>query len=309
MPLTYFEFGTLAAIQAFAAAGVDAWLLEVGMGGRLDAVNAVEPDGCVITSIGLDHCAWLGDDIESIAREKAGVMRPAKPVVFGSSDVPTSIRDHATAIDAQLLLAGEDFDHEVQADDSWRWRGSRHTLPHLALPGISGSVQLANASAALALLEALGRDDALSVDTVSDAMRSISLNGRFQTIGKHWILDVAHNPAAAEVLSAQLAELGVQGRLTAIVGMLMDKDVEGFAQALDPSVDAWIAVPAGAARSAAPDLLAQRIAGATGKPCLVSDSLERALEHADSRASEGDRTLVTGSFYVVGPALESLRAD
>lgn len=309
VPLTFFEFGTLAALQAFSEAGVDAWLLEVGMGGRLDAVNAVEPDGCLITNIDLDHCAWLGDDIESIAGEKAGIMRPSKPVVFGSRDVPNAIREQADSIGAELWLAGREFDHEIHADGRWTWQGGERTLRTLLPPAVPGPVQVQNAAAVLALLEMLGRNDALHADRVSAALGSMTLPGRFQSIGDRWILDVAHNPAAAGVLARQIASLGVEGRLTAIVGMLGDKDVEAFAGALHPVVDKWIAVGVGASRRTAPEALAGRIANVTGKPCLIADGLEAALDHADGGATGGDRILVSGSFYIVGPALELLAAD
>lgn len=309
VPLTFFEFGTLAALQAFSQAGVDAWLLEVGMGGRLDAVNAVEPDGCLITNIGLDHCAWLGDDVESIAGEKAGIMRPSKPVVFGSREVPSAIRDKAESIGAELWLAGREFDHEIHADGRWTWQGVKHTLRALSPPAVPGPVQVQNAAAVLALLEMLGKDDVLQADRVSTALASMTLPGRFHSIGDRWILDVAHNAAAGGVLARQIASLGVEGRLTAIVGMLGDKDVEAFAGALDPVVDTWIAVAVGTSRRTAPETLAGRIANVTGKPCLIADDVEAALIHADGRAAVGDRILVTGSFYIVGPALELLAAD
>lgn len=309
VPLTFFEFGTLAALQAFSQAGVDAWLLEVGMGGRLDAVNAVEPDGCLITNIGLDHCAWLGDDVESIAREKAGIMRPSKPVVFGARDVPVAILEIAESIGAALRLAGRDFDHAIHADGRWTWQGSEQTLRALPPPAVPGPIQVQNAAAALALLEMLGMDDVLRAGRVSAALESMRLPGRFQSVGDRWILDVAHNPAAGELLARQLANLGIEGRLTAIIGMLGDKDIEAFASALVPVVDTWIAVGVGASRRAAPEVLAGRIANVTGKPCLIAEDVETALSHADAGATDRDRILVTGSFYIVGPALELLAAD
>jgi dihydrofolate synthase/folylpolyglutamate synthase len=309
VPLTFFEFGTLAALQAFSEARVDAWLLEVGMGGRLDAVNAVEPDGCLITNIGLDHCAWLGDDVESIAREKAGIMRPSTPVVFGARDVPKAIYEQAETVGADLWIAGRDFDHEIHADGRWTWRGERHTFRELLPPAVPGTVQVQNAAAVLAVLEMLGRDDALAADRISVALDSMTLPGRFQTIDDRWILDVAHNPAAAGVLAGQLAVLGNEGRLTAIVGMLGDKDVEAFAGALEPVVDRWIAVSVGGSRKAAPEALAGRIANVTGKPCLIADGVDAALDQADRGTAGGDRILVTGSYYLVGPALELLAAD
>jgi dihydrofolate synthase/folylpolyglutamate synthase len=279
------------------------------MGGRLDAVNAVEPDGCLITNISLDHCAWLGDDVESIAGEKAGIMRPSKPVVFGSRDVPQAILEKAASVGAELWLAGREFDHEVHDDGRWTWRGRDHNLQDLSPPALPGPAQVQNASAVLALLEMLGRDDVLRADRVSKALGSMTLPGRFQVIDDRWILDVAHNPAAGRVLARQIATLSIEGKLTAIVGMLDDKDVEAFTRALDPMVDVWMAAGVDASRAAAPDALAGRIANVTGKPCLVADGVESALTHAGDRAAGADRILVTGSFYIVGPALDLLAAD
>jgi dihydrofolate synthase/folylpolyglutamate synthase len=305
--LTYFEFGTLAALVVFADAGMDTLILEVGMGGRLDAVNAVEPTAGLITNIALDHCAWLGDSIEAIAFEKAGIMRPDKPVVFGARDVPQAIFDHAETVGARLQVAGRDFDWQVDGD-TWSWRGRNHNLDELALPALAGQHQVSNAAAVLALLEASGHDDILTADLVSTALRSVHLDGRIQEIDNdtRWIVDVAHNPAAAEVLAAELAEQTVSGQTIAIVGMLDDKDVEGVVTHLQPHVDQWMAVAADSHRAISADELARRVANVTGSGCLVGDSLESVLERADEIAGANDRVLLTGSFYLVGPALNQL---
>jgi dihydrofolate synthase/folylpolyglutamate synthase len=215
--LTYFEFGTLAALVVFADAGMDTLILEVGMGGRLDAVNAVEPTAGLITNIALDHCAWLGDSIEAIAFEKAGIMRPDKPVVFGAREVPQAILDHADHVGAKLQVAGRDFDWQVDGD-TWSWQGRNHSLDGLALPALAGQHQVSNAAAVLALLEASAHADVLEVDSVSKALASVHLDGRIQEIDNDtsWIVDVAHNPAAAEVLAAELAGQPVSGQTIAI---------------------------------------------------------------------------------------------
>ena len=304
VPLTFFEFGTLAALKAFSDAGVDAWILEVGMGGRLDAVNAVEPDACLITNVSLDHCAWLGDDIETIATEKAGVMRPRKPAVFGSVQVPAAIVDHAAATGARLLLRNRDFRIEDQGD-RWSWRGDRTQLDGLPKPAQAGSLQLDNVAAVLALLEALDRRELLEHAVVEEALRTVSLQGRFQVIGDRWILDVAHNEAAGRALEEQLAGLNC-GRLVAVTGMLADKDASGFLGTFAHRVDEWIAVPTGSARGQSSFATATAIANSLNRPCLVAGDIGEALEAADERAAEGDKILVTGSFHAVGPALELL---
>ena len=303
-PLTFFEFGTLATLVAFAAAGADAWILEVGMGGRLDAVNAIEPDGCLITNVALDHCAWLGDDIESIAAEKAGIMREGKPVVFGSTLVPDVIVRRATETGADLVLADRDFRFSVDAYRTWTWRGQRLELEHIALPALQGDVQVQNAANVLALLEAMTRDDLLTGSDISAALAGIRLDGRFQRHGDRWVLDVAHNPAAAEELAGQLKSLEPRGRVIAIVGMLADKDVPGYIAPLSRVVDRFIAVSIDAVRGASAQELAVEVANSANKPCLVVEDLSDALAAACEIADDSDLLLVTGSFYIVGPALQ-----
>ena len=303
-PLTFFEFGTLATLVAFAAAGVDAWLLEVGMGGRLDAVNAIEPDGCLITNVALDHCAWLGDDVESIAAEKAGIMRAGKPVVFGSTSLPDAIVRIAAETGADLVLAGRDFGFSVNTNRSWTWRGQRFVIENIAPPKLQGDVQFENAANVLALLEALERDDLLVAQDISAALAGIRLDGRFQRRGDRWVLDVAHNPAAAEVLAGQLESLERQGQVIAIVGMLADKDVPAFVAPLNRVVDRFIAVSIDAARGTGAQALAVKIANSANKPCQVIEDLPDALAAACAIAAEDDLLLVTGSFYIVGPALQ-----
>jgi len=305
--LTYFEFGTLAALVAFADAGIDTLILEVGMGGRLDAVNAVEPTAGLITNIALDHCAWLGDNIEAIAFEKAGIMRPGKPVIFGARDVPQSIIDHAGEIDAQLNVAGRDFDWQVDGD-TWSWQGRGLRLDGIEMPALGGLHQVANAAAVLALLEATRDVDALMLGNVSTALRGLRLDGRFQEIRNEtrWIVDVAHNPAAAQVLGNALGDQAIDGKTVAIIGLLDDKDVEGIVENLAPHVDQWIAVAADSNRAISADELARRVANATGAACLVGENLESAIERAQELTDGHDLLLLTGSFYLVGPALNQL---
>ena len=292
VPLTYFEYGTLAAVVAFSEAKLDAWILEVGMGGRLDATNAIEPTAALITNVALDHCEWLGDDIETIAVEKAGVMRPGMPVVYGGTDVPRAIIDHADAIGARLLLRGRDYDT----------RG----VPQ---PGLVGEFQVGNAAAVLALLDAAGLPQATEAALVESVLPNVRLDGRGQRVsenGVEWLLDVAHNPAAADVLAATLAGDGHQGRTVAVVAMLDDKDVEATVGALDAHVDLWIATTAESGRAIEAGELARRIANATTRPCLVAASVDEAMRSARREAAGNDRILVTGSFYLVGPILERL---
>ena len=294
VPLTYFEYGTLAAFLVFARAELDVWILEVGMGGRLDATNVIDPTGVLITNVALDHCEWLGDDVETIAREKAGVMRPGVPAVFGSADVPSTIVSHAEETGAQLLLAGRDF-----------------TSDGVPQPGLAGAFQVENAAAVLALLRAAGLGRAAEEDLVQEVLPLVGLAGRGQYIeagGNQWLLDVAHNPAAAKVLATTLQADTDGAAAIAIVAMLFDKDVEGIAASLDSHVDLWIATAADSHRSIPPRELARRIANTSGRPCLIAEDLDAALQSARRAAARNDKILVTGSFYVVGPVLQYLES-
>jgi len=292
VPLTYFEYGTLAALVLFAEAALDVWILEVGMGGRLDATNAIDPTGVLISNVSLDHCEWLGEDIDKIAVEKAGVMRGGIPVVFGAEEVPQVIVDHAAKIGAHLLLRGQDY-----------------SLESIPQPGLRGDFQVGNAAAVVALLKAAGLEAATSKDLVAAVLPAVQVTGRGQSVeadGIEWLLDVAHNPAAAEALAETLSAEGHSGATLAIVGMLDDKDVEGSVQPLNEHIDQWIAVTANSHRAIPAQELARRIANVCGRPCLVADSLAVAMESARRDASINDRILVTGSFYLVGPVLELL---
>jgi dihydrofolate synthase/folylpolyglutamate synthase len=312
--LTYFEFGTLAAAVVFAAADLDVWILEVGLGGRLDATNAIDPTASLITNVSLDHCDWLGHDVESIAFEKAGVMRSGVATVFGDRNVPASVVRQAPHIGATLLRAGQDYDFDIHEDGTWSWRGPSGTIADLQAPGLAGEFQTGNAAAVLMLLEAAGLSDAVDTNLINKVLPEVSLMGRLQRLtidapgsrGNEWLLDVAHNPAAAEVLAMTLLAMRIDGGTIAIVGLLDDKDVEGVVGPLLVHVDRWIAMTADSHRAIAASELARRIANLAGRACLVAESTAAAIELARRTASENDRILATGSFFTVSPILELL---
>ena len=309
VPLTYFEYGTIAALVAFADAEVDIAILEVGMGGRLDAVNAGEPNAGLITNIALDHCEWLGNDVDSIGFEKAGIMRPDKPVVFGSRDVPGSVVDHARSINARFILAGRDYNWSRE-QDGWSWQGGGRELAGLEPPALPGEHQIGNAAAVLALLESAGYSDVLTVPRVNAALSALTLPGRMQrvTAGARWILDVAHNPAAASALADVLRQCNKHVRTVAILGLLDDKDVEGVVNPLVGLVDDWIAVTADSPRAIPAGELARQIANLANAGCVIAESLREATAHARAITTPDDRIVVTGSFYLVGPILNYVRA-
>ncbi len=302
-PLTYFEFGTLAAFCCFEDAGCDAWVLEVGLGGRLDAVNSIDPDVAVITSVGLDHQAWLGDTLEAIAAEKAGIMRPGRPVCYGALPVPSAVRARAAELGARLLAPHEGFRAITGASD-WHWQGGQVVLDGLTIPA-GGAVQLQNQAVALAALEQL--DPAL-LEPLRDQpalLNGCRPPGRFQACddGHRWLLDVAHNPQAAGALRAAL-----QGERPAVfvAGLLADKDVEAFVAELDHPDACWILCPTAGARGTPAAALAGRLHPQLGERLRVSAGVDDALSQARRVAAPGALVVVCGSFTVVGPALRSL---
>lgn len=307
--LTYFEFGTLAALVIFDKARADNVILEVGLGGRLDAVNAVEPDACLITNVTLDHCDWLGDDVESIAAEKAGIMRADTPVVFGSATLPEAIASTAQQVGAELIVAGRDFQFADTGVAEWRWTGRGRTIDGLARPSLEGQHQLQNAAAVLALIESLGLSNILQAQTINQAMAALALPGRLQRIcvaGNAFIVDVAHNADSARALSAFVAALRDFDRVITVIGVLAGKDLDAMIRELEPVVHRWIACTADAANALPADDIAGQVVQRTGKPCLIAGSVVAALVSAQDAATGADLILVTGSFHTVGPALRWL---
>ena len=307
--LTYFEYGTLAALAVFDTADIDVAVLEVGLGGRLDAVNVIDADGAIVTNVSLDHCDWLGDTVAEIALEKAGIYRRGHPAVFGDDrNVPDTLVQRAGEIGARLALAGTDY-RWTNEDDRWTWFGATHTLVDLPRPSLRGDFQLANAAGALALLEATGFERALEHDGVSRALIALTIPARMQRVKaeRQWLFDVAHNPAAASALAAALGDSADEASSTlAIVGMLDDKDTDSVIAHLAGVVDTWVAVTPDSPRAVPAAELARRVSNATGKPCLVADSPEAAVAYASGTAPADGRIVVTGSFFTVGPVQRAL---
>ena len=308
IPLTYFEFGTLAALEIFAAAAPEVIILEVGMGGRLDAVNILDPDAALIVSVGIDHTSWLGDDIEQIAREKAGIMRPGVPAVYGSPDPPASLTGHAEALGVALDLAGRDFGYRHSAG-GWEWWGGGERRQGLPIPALRGEYQLRNAAAVLMLLARLRTRLPVDQQAVRSGLQSVSLAGRFQVLPGEppLVLDVAHNAEAARVLADNLRQMPCQGRTLALFGMLADKDVAAVVSVMAPLVDHWF--PTGldqGSRGQDAERLVQRMiqAGIPASAITASPDASRALAAARRRALPGDRLLAFGSFHLVGQLLE-----
>ncbi|MCT4716581.1 bifunctional tetrahydrofolate synthase/dihydrofolate synthase [Enterobacteriaceae bacterium H18W14] len=296
--LTYFEYSTLSALLLFRQLNVDVVILEVGLGGRLDATNIVDADVAVVTSIALDHTDWLGPDRESIGREKAGVFRGGKPAIVGEPDMPHSIADVASEKGALLLRRDVDWSYHVEAN-SWSFKDGQGELAGLALP----LVPQPNAATALAALRASELD--VSEAAIREGIASATLPGRFQIISEapRVILDVAHNPHAAAYLADRLAALPKRGRVLAVIGMLHDKDIAGTLACLSAQVDSWYCAPLEGPRGATAEQLVEHLGSGE-----VHDSVAQAWHAAMAAATENDTVLVCGSFHTVAHVMEALDA-
>ncbi|WP_413495475.1 bifunctional tetrahydrofolate synthase/dihydrofolate synthase [Morganella psychrotolerans] len=306
--LTYFEAGTLAALQLFREANLDVVILEVGLGGRLDATNIVDSHITAITSIALDHTDWLGADREHIAREKAGIFRPHCVAVIGEPDAPYTIADVANKLETSMFCRADDWSY-IEQGDHWTWQCEDETLTNLPLP----NVPLANAATALAVIHNLrqvkdktGR--AISREAIDAGLRQAQLPGRFQIVSQHplTVLDVAHNPHAAGYLVSKLAQLPrtAHTRVRAVVGMLGDKDIKGTLTVLSEQVTDWYFAPLTELRGAPAEQLAEHIPGAQ-----LFAGVESAWAQAHLDADAGDIIVVCGSFHTVAHVMDVLSSE
>jgi dihydrofolate synthase / folylpolyglutamate synthase len=306
--LSYFEFTTLAIMGLMADASLDVAILEVGLGGRLDAVNIIDADCAVVTSIDLDHMEFLGPDRESIGREKAGIMRPGRPVIVSDPVPPQSVLDHAAAIGADLWLFGRDFNFQGDKQQ-WAWAGRGRRYAGLAYPALRGANQLVNASGVLAALEAVRSRLPVSAQAVRNGLAMVELPGRFQLVPGQpaLVLDVAHNPHSAAALAANLDAMGFYPVTHAVFGAMADKDVAPMLRKLSPIVDRWYFtdLPTPRADSAA-SLERKWQAVETRKDVRSSTHAgpREAFDAARAAADPADRIVVFGSFYTVGGVLK-----
>ena len=308
--LTYFEYGTLCALWLFARSKLDLAVLEVGLGGRLDAVNLVDADAAIITTVDLDHQDWLGSDSEAIGFEKAGIARPFKPLVLGDDDPPASVLRHAYAIGAPAWRIANDFFAERIDADHWRWRevGFSMSVP---MPALAAPVQLRNAACAIAALRALGAriDKRAYAEGVASAQVAGRLQ-RFERDGVEVVVDVGHNPQAARALAAWL-HAQPKRRTLAVYAALADKDAPGVVAALADVVDGWhLAGLADAGpRGQAVDAFASRLAGTAAAAAIRHADVQAAVQAAMADAVPGERVLVFGSFHTATIALQRLAAN
>jgi len=305
VPLTYFEFGTLAAWLAFARAKLDALVLEIGLGGRLDAVNAFEPDCAILTSVALDHQDYLGDTLDRIGWEKAHIFRPAKPAIVGDPNPPGSVLEHAREIGTDLQVIGREFGY-VADGTQWRYFGPGGTRSGLAMPALRGTVQLSNAACTIAALDSLRTRLPVGAQDVRNGLAAVELPGRFQVLpGRPTVvLDVAHNPQAAAVLAANLAAMGPFRRTFVVLGMLRDKDIAGVCRTLAGRIDRWyVATLANPRGATAEEVERAIVASGAGGEIRRFASPREAFAAARGDANDGDRIAAFGSFYTVAEVM------
>jgi dihydrofolate synthase/folylpolyglutamate synthase len=317
--LTYFEFTTLAILRLFAQTGLDAVILEVGLGGRLDAVNVIDADVAIVTSVDIDHTEYLGVTREQIGFEKAGIFRSGKPAICSDPVPPESLKKHAEAIGADLWLLGRDFNYSGDKQQ-WNYGGRNMRRNALGYPGLRGANQLLNACAALAALEALRDRLPLGAQEVRSGLAMVELPGRFQVLpGRPTVvLDVAHNPHAAGALAQNLGNMGFHPYTYAVFGAMSDKDIDGIISHLKPHVDHWCVTDLPLPRAASAASIAEKLSEAgvqgAGAPdaehsILTFASPEEAYANARGRAGENDRIAVFGSFLTVAGVIAARKSE
>ena len=307
--LTYFEFTLLAITRLLAATPLDFLILEVGLGGRFDAVNVFDGDCSVLTSIDIDHVEFLGPDRESIGREKAGIFRSGKPAIVSDPMPPQSVLEEAARVGVDLRRAGVDFHHSGDRQQ-WTWRGRSTRFSGLGYPALRGANQLLNASGAIAVFEALRTTLPISAQAIRTGLATIELPGRFQVIAGQpaIVLDVAHNPHAVAALAQNLDQMGFFPRTHAVFGAMRDKDIDGVLRRMLPLVDAWHLCALPSPRAASAEELAAHLSAARGSTGAATVATHAdpasAMAAAIAAADPADRIVVFGSFYTVGGVME-----
>ena len=317
VPLTYFEFTTLAIMHLLANAGIDVAILEVGLGGRLDAVNVIDADVAIVTSVDIDHTDYLGDTREKIGFEKAGIFRPGRAAICSDPVPPASLVAHAEAIGADLWLLGRDFNYSGDKQQ-WNYGGRGQRRNALAYPSLRGANQLLNASAALAALEVLRLALPVGAQEVRTGLVTVELPGRFQVLpGRPTvILDVAHNPHAASALAQNLGNMGFHPYTYAVFGIMEDKDIDGVVAPMAQYVDHWCVADLPSPRSASSGALVEKLEAlplGDAKPGERSVTAfadpAQAFANATSRVGENDRIVVFGSFYTVAGVMAARKSS
>jgi dihydrofolate synthase/folylpolyglutamate synthase len=301
--LSYFEFGTLAALWCFNQHELDIILLEVGLGGRLDAVNLVDADVALITSIDIDHVDWLGHDREVIGLEKAGIMRSGRPAIISDPEPPAQMLEFAQNLGAELMCLGVDY-HFQRGSEDWSWAAGVNTLEHLAFPGLGGEFQFNNASGVLMAIQFLQRDLPVSVEVISLGLSQTRVMGRLMVVQERprVLFDVAHNPQGARALSTYLAENPVQAATHVVIGIMADKDIHGLLDSLCTQVSSWHVCAPDVSRSMPSDQLKIAVGQVCGGEVNSYASVANAFDAALKVAAQEDQIVVMGSFFTVAEA-------
>ena len=316
-PLTYFEFTTLAILHLLSQAKLDVAILEVGLGGRLDAVNVIDADVAIVTSVDIDHTDYLGDTREAIGFEKAGIFRPGKAAICSDPVPPQSLIDHAEAIGADLWLMGRDFNYSGDKQQ-WNYGGREQRRNSLAYPSLRGANQILNATAVLAALEVLKLKLPVGAQEVRTGLVTVELPGRFQVLPGRpsVILDVAHNPHAASALNQNLGNMGFHPYTYAVFGSMQDKDIDGVLAAMSEHVDHWCLTNLPSPRAATASELAAKVQimledkpDSSEHTVSIFDDPAQAFANAMSRAGENDRIVVFGSFLTVAGVMKARKSS
>ncbi len=317
--LTYFEFNTLAAVDIFIRENVDVMVLEVGLGGRLDAVNVFDADCAVVTSVDLDHQSFLGDTVEAVGYEKAGVFRSGKPAVCGQNPPPESLRRHAESIGANLLLAKRDFDFSRMEQQQWSFHfhptaasglsdGLKRNRNALPVPALRGAYQIGNAACTLAVIECLNPRLPIDIGSIKRGLLLVHNPGRFQVLPGRplTVLDVAHNPHAARALRQGLIALPFAEKRTAVFSILADKDSDGVIDIVKDQFDQWYIAPLHLPRGMSAAEIEQKL-NRHGIDAVQSfENIQTAYQAALAQAGENDRITVFGSFHTVAEVMATL---
>ncbi len=304
--LSYFEFGTLAALEIFNRNSLDIVFLEVGLGGRLDAVNIIDPDIALVTSIALDHTEWLGDSLESIGREKAGIFRAGRPAICADAEPPASLEAAASKIKAHWLSLGKQF-FIGSGPRSWSWSEPDRQYQDLPFPALPGAHQLNNAAGVLMALSCLPASKAVSREAIVIGLSEVSLAGRIESIpGRvEQLLDVSHNTGGAEALAAYLSAKPASGKTYAILGMLAGKDSPGYITALNTQIDSWYGVGLSCERAKSViDLCRDIQCATTDTACVCCATMTSAQLELGKVVQAGDRLVICGSFHTVSEWIE-----
>ena len=307
VPLTYFEFGTLAAFHLLAMHECDAWIIEVGLGGRLDATNIIQSDVSIITNIDLDHQEFLGDSIEEIAYEKAGIAKSNKPMIYGDTVAVPIIEKQANLVDAKLVVRDREFSIQKEANQ-FSWAGVEHTIKAIKIPEHWAQGEINNLATSLAAIESYNSSLLPTTEMLNNILKDFFIPGRFELIksGTNWVLDVAHNPAAAKNFRERLSTLNIKQNNTMIFSMMKDKNLDLFINVFKDIISDWIVCKMNTDRSYTTLELEKKLAGLGVGNIKVMESTEEAFKYVENLEPISDNIIVSGSFELVGPAKQYL---